>query len=405
MPTFAYKATDATGRASLGRLKADSRTAAIEQLSGKGLWPTSVVAGEESEASSKRSRQGSGRVTRSTVEAFTRELANLLAAGVPLGRALKILRREASNAAARQQWEAIHDDVVDGSSLADALARWPRSFSPVYIAMVRAGETGGFLDLVLTQIAELRSREQDLKGKVKSALVYPAVLSVLASAVLVFLLVYFIPRFSMIFTDYGGELPALTRTIVGASQALIKYGWLIGLLIVAAIAGVRRSMATDTGRRRLEHVTLGLPGFGVVTARFALVRFARMLGTLLGAGVPLVYALRVAKAAIGNQTLADTVASAIDQVQQGASLSASFADCERLFPGSVVEMVAVAEESGRLDKELTRMAGTYETDLDRRLRALVALAEPAMLFVMAAIVGTVVIGMLLPVFALQDLIR
>ena len=405
MPTFAYQASDATGLASSGQVKADSRAAAIEQLSARGLWPTFIVAGEDGTAGPQRARTGLTRVAPAAVEAFTRELANLLAAGVSLSKALQILRREASSAAARRQWETIHDDVVGGTSLADALAKWPRSFPPVYIAMVRAGETGGFLDLVLNQIAELRGREQDLKGKVKSALIYPAVLGVLASAVLIFLLIYFIPRFSTIFADFGGELPQLTQAIVATSKALVGYGWLIALLIVAAGLSLRRALATDTGRRRLERLALGVPGFGVVTARFALVRFARMLGTLLGAGVPLVTALRVANAAIGNQTLSDTVSQAVQQVQQGTALAASLATCERLFPRSVVEMVAVAEESGRLDKELIRMAGTYEAELDRRLRALVALAEPAMLFVMAAIVGTVVIGMLLPVFALQDLIR
>ena len=405
MPTFAYQASDATGLASSGQVKADSRAAAIEQLSARGLWPTFIVAGEDGTAGPQRARTGLTRVAPAAVEAFTRELANLLAAGVSLSKALQILRREASSAAARRQWETIHDDVVGGTSLADALAKWPRSFPPVYIAMVRAGETGGFLDLVLNQIAELRGREQDLKGKVKSALIYPAVLGVLASAVLIFLLIYFIPRFSTIFADFGGELPQLTQAIVATSKALVGYGWLIALLIVAAGLSLRRALATDTGRRRLERLALGVPGFGVVTARFALVRFARMLGTLLGAGVPLVTALRVANAAIGNQTLSDTVSQAVQQVQQGTALAASLATCEQLFPRSVVEMVAVAEESGRLDQELIRMAGTYEAELDRRLRALVALAAPAMLFVMAAIVGTVVIGMLLPVFALQDLIR
>lgn len=403
MPTFAYNASDSSGKSSSGLLSADSRAAAIAQLSMRGLFPTEVT--EQSPAASSQSRFVAGRVSQAAIEAFTRELANLLAAGVPLSRSLQIVTREAYNPTAKQQWQDIHDQVVGGTSLADAMANFPRSFPQIYIAMVNAGETGGFLELVLSQIAELRTREQDLKGKVKNALIYPAVLALLASGVLVFLLTFFIPRFSMIFADFGGQLPQLTQVIVASSSILVHYGWLIAVVILGIVISIRRAMATDVGRRRLEYIMLKTPGLGVVTARFALVRFARMLGTLLAAGVPLVTALRVAKAAIGNQTLADSVEFAIEQVQQGVTLSASLSQCQQLFPRSVIEMISVAEQSSRLDKELSRLANTYEQDLDRRLRVLVALAEPAMLFVMAAVVGTVVIGMLLPVFALQDLIR
>jgi type II secretory pathway component PulF len=167
----------------------------------------------------------------------------------------------------------------------------------------------------------------------------------------------------------------------------------------------RRVLSSSAGRRGVERATLRVPGVGQVMGRFALVRFCRMLGTLLGAGVPLVTSLRVAREAIGNQTLADTVAGSIEQVQRGSALAASLATCGKLFPPSAVEMIAVAEQSGRLDKELVRLAAAYEDDLDRRLRMLVSLAEPALLFIMAAIVGTVVIGMLLPIFTLQDYIK
>jgi len=405
MPTFSYRAMDGTGRESSGSLAAGSRAEALDQLVEKGLYPVSVEEPGESSDSRPRPTSGPGRVSQAAVEASTRELANLLGAGVPLSRGLHILAREASQAAARRQWRAIHDDVVGGVSLADALARWPRSFSPVYVAMVRAGETGGFLDLVLGQIAELRSREQELKGRVKAALVYPTVLAVLAGLVLLFLLTFFIPRFSAIFAEFGGALPWLTRAIVAVSEMVVKYGPVIVVAAVPVLVMLRRASASESGRRALERTILGLPALGRVVARFALVRFCRMLGTLLGAGVPLVTALRVAKEAIGNQTLADAVVRATEQVQRGAPLARSLAGSPELFPASVVEMVAVAEESGRMDKELVRLAAAYEVELDRRLRMLVALAEPALLFIMAAVVGTVVIGMLLPVFTLQELIR
>jgi type II secretory pathway component PulF len=302
-------------------------------------------------------------------------------------------------------WSAVHDDVVGGISLAEALEKWPKVFSTVYVAMVRAGEAGGFLHVVLQQIADFRTQEQELKGKVKAAMVYPCVLGLLAVAVLIFLLTFFIPRFSGIFKEFGGALPWLTQVIVALSQGIMKYGLIAGGVVVAAVVAFRRAQSTQGGRRAIERAFLRIPGVGKVIARFALVRFCRMLGTLAGAGVPLVSSLKVAKEALGNQTLADTVEHAITEVQRGASLAKSLANSAQLFPPSVVEMITVAEETGRLDKELTRLSVTFEADLDRELRMLVALAEPIMLFVMAGVIGTVVVGMLLPVFNLQDLMH
>ena len=405
MPAFTYTAMDASGRETAGTLTADGRGEALAQIAARGMQPVAVEEQGVDAKAKPGAAQRPGRVSKAGVEAFTRQLASLLAAGVPLSRALHILAREASQAAARRQWVIIHDDVVGGMALADALAKWPRSFPPVYVAMVRAGETGGFLELVLEQIADFRAREQELLGKVKAALVYPMILAVLASTVLTFLLTFFIPRFSAIFAEFGGALPWLTRAIVTASRLVLSHGLVIAVVIALAVLGIRRLAASDTGRRGMERAILRLPGLGRVVAHFALVRFCRMLGTLLGAGVPLITALRVAREAIGNQALADTVTQAVTDVQRGSALSRSLAGCRQLFPLAVVEMVAVAEESGRLDKELVRVAGAYEAELDRRLRMLVALAEPALLFIMAAVVGAVVIGMLLPVFTLQDLIR
>ena len=405
MPVFTYTALDTAGKETTGTVTADGRSAALNQLAGQGLHPVTVEERQDAAKVLSAERLATGRVSQASLETFTRQLANLLAAGVPLSRALQVLSREASQPAARRQWVAIHDDVVGGTSLGDALARFPRTFPPVYVAMVRAGETGGFLDLVLSQIADFRSREQELKGKVKAALVYPAVLATLATGVLTFLLTYFIPRFSAIFAEFGGSLPGLTRAIVAASNLVVRHGVVVLIAAVLVVLVMRRLLASDTGRRRIEGIILALPAVGSVVARFALVRFCRMLGTLLGAGVPLVPALRVAREAIGNQILADTVTQAVNDVQHGASVARSLAESRQLFPPAVVEMVVVAEESGRLNDELVRIAAAYESELDRRLRMLVALAEPALLFIMAGVVGTVVIGMLLPVFTLQDLIR
>lgn len=403
MATFEYKAIDLNGQQIADKIVAADRTAAIEQLFGKNLNPVSVERLAEGQSGGLFSRIGG--VSRREIDAFTRQLANLLAAGVPMSRALKILSREATRVGPKKLWAVIHDQVAGGMSLADSLSLHPRVFSPIYVAMVRAGETGGFLELVLEQIATFRAREADLKGRVKGALVYPIILAVLAAGIMVFLLTFFIPRFSQMFAEFGGSLPALTRYIVAVSKILVRYWFAFVLSIALFVFAIQRMMSREEGRRSLESLVLRLPMFGTGMARFALVRFCRMLGTLVGSGVPLIASLRVAKEAIGNQVLADTVSSSIESVQKGQPLARSLEGCRLLFPAAVIEMISVAEESGRLDKELTRLATAYEDELDRNLKMMVALIEPALLFLMAVLVGTVVIGMLLPIFSLQELIR
>src|SRR5688572_18835549 len=361
MSTFAYTAVARDGKRTSGTLAADSRAAAIAQVMEKGLHPVSVDEQGNGSVNGKAAGRAfgflapraagdapataaaTGRVSQRAVEAFTRELANLLAGGVPLARSLSLLRREASSAAAARLWAEIHDDVVGGNSLADTLAKHPRVFSGVYVAMVRAGEAGGFLDVVLSQIADFRTREADLKGKVKAALVYPVILAVMATAVVIFLMIYFIPKFSGIFDEFGANLPALTVFIVTASHVVRDYGLVVAVAVALGVIAVRRAISTDAGRRKLEQTLLSVPVLGRVIARFALVRFCRMLGTLVGAGVPLVASLRTAREAIGNQTLADTVGHAIEEVQRGSPLSRALSASPLLFPASVIEMVAVAE--------------------------------------------------------------
>lgn len=413
MSVFSYTALSSSGKSVSGTVPASTRAAAIAAVVSKGLTPLKVEAqdknGKPAKAVTLDPVTGEaplgGRVTQHHVEDFTRELASLLAGGVPLSRGLALLKREAKHPGPKALWSRINDDVVEGNSLADSLAQHPKVFSTVYIAMVRAGEAGGFLDVVLNQIAEFRAREQDLKGKVKAAMVYPVVLGCLAVGVLIFLLTFFIPKFSTLFSQFGGQLPFMTQVILKMSNLLVSYG--LFLAVGVAILGIfaYNASQTDAGKRSIERAVLKTPALGRVIAHFALVRFCRMLGTLLGAGVPLVTALRTAKEAIGNQTLADTVAFGMEEVQKGASLARSLGSASQLFPASVVEMIAIAEETGRLDKELVRLSLAYESELDRRLRMLVSLAEPLLLFAMAGLIGTVVIGMLLPIFKIQDLVK
>jgi type II secretory pathway component PulF len=408
MAQFNYRALQKDGVVAEGSVEAGGRQEAFRLLEGRSLTPLSLKEGAASTVNQSvpdsifRKR---GRVNQKSLENFTRQLSGLLSAGVPLSRALRIITKEAGVPVAREKWREIHDLVVDGAALADAMARSPQVFPKVYVAMVQAGEMGGFLDVVLGQIADFQAREKELKGRVASALIYPAVLAGLSVAVLIFLLTFFIPRFQSIFTGFGAALPLLTRIIMIVSDYVTRYGIFAAILLGAGGVALHRWLKTDQGRRGWEKALLGLPVLGPLTARFAMTRFCRMLGTLIGAGVPLIQALRVARESIGNQTLVDAVSNSIDRVKQGHRLAESLSDCPKLFPGSVLEMISVAEETGRLGGELTRLATLTESDLDRQLRSAVALAEPALLFVMAAFIGTIVVGMVLPIFTIQDLIK
>jgi type II secretory pathway component PulF len=348
---------------------------------------------------------GKGKITPRMLENFTRLLSSLLAAGVPFSRALVILHRESAEPVAKAKWKEIHDLVIDGMSLSKAMERSPETFPRVYVAMVEAGETGGFLDVVLAQIADFQAREKELKSKVMTALMYPVILLILAMGVLIFLLVFFIPRFQTIFAGFNAELPLITQVIVKASEVVRGYGLFLGAAAIVAFFMLRTWLNSPKGRRWWEGLMLKISLIGPLVAQFAMARFCRMLGTLLQAGVPLISALNVARRSIGNQVLIDAVSDSIDRVKEGKPLGKSLAQNRALFPGAIVEMISVAEESGKLDTELMRIATVTEGDLDRQLKSVVALAEPVMLFVIAALIGTIFIGMVIPIFSLQDHIK
>ena len=402
MPVFQYKASDKSGKVVSDTIAASSRSDAVSLLMSQGLYPASV---EQNVEKQQTKRNFFGGLSKGDIEMFTRQIANLLASGLSLSRTLKIMAREASKPAAKDLWNSVHDKVANGMSLAETLAQWPKHFTSVYVAMIQAGETGGFLELVLGQIADFRLREQDLKTKVQSALIYPVVLMVLAMLILLFLLLFFIPRFSSIFSEFGGDLPALTKMIVASSDIVFNYWIIIVGAVILSILFVKSYLDRPEGKAMFEKMVLQTPVYGKLTAKFAFVRFARMLGTLINSGVPLLTALRVAKEAIGNSTISATVTGSIEKVSKGASLSSSLRECPKLFSGSNIEMISVAEESSRLGEELIRLAEVNEKELYRRLDIAVSLLEILMLFFIAVFVGTIVIGMLLPIFNIQELIR
>jgi type II secretory pathway component PulF len=415
MSVFTYKALRANGTVTDGKIDAGGRRDAMRMIEELGLTPLRLTESGDAPAPSSKSPANlpagvkwkfqTNRVSFASLEDFTRSLSSLLTAGVPLSRALTILYKEASQPAAATKWRELHDLVIDGTPLATAMSRSPEVFPRVYVAMVESGEAGGFLDLVLAQIADFQAREKELRAKVMAALMYPAVLLTLAIGVLIFLMVFFIPRFQTLFEGFDAALPALTQAIVGVSHAIRVYGlYILAAAGVAAFLG-RNWLASESSKRAWETVVLRAPVVGPLAAQLAMARFCRMLGTLLGAGVPLMNGLNVARRSLGYQTLIDHVADATERVQKGESLSASLSNCRAIFPGSTLEMISVAQESGRLDQELVRLAATTETTLDRQLKTAVSLAEPLMLFVIAAVIGVIFIGMVIPIFTIQDYIK
>ena len=417
MAIFEYRALQADGSIKLGQVDAGGRQDAMQMIEALGLTPVRIA--EAASGRTSASKNGpkpsssvaagwpfkSNRVTFAALEDFTRSLSSLLTAGVPLSRALTILYKETSNPAAGAKWKELHDLVIDGVALAEAMSRSPGTFPRVYVAMVEAGEAGGFLDVVLGQIADFQAREKELRAKVSAALMYPAVLLVLAIGVVIFLLVFFIPRFQTLFEGFDAALPMITQIIVGVSNVIRTYGLYLLAAIGVGIYFARNWLAQDSGRRAWEKIMLRMPVIGPLAAQIAMARFCRMLGTLLGAGVSLMSGLGVARRSLGYQTLIDLIADSTERVKKGESLASSLGNCREIFTGSTLEMVNVAEESGRLDQELVRLASVTELTLDRQLKTAVSLAEPLMLFVIAAFIGLIFIGMVLPIFTIQDSIK
>lgn len=415
MPYFQYKAIGSDGGHDGGVIEASSRPDAIGKIKLLGLQPIKLdevsappkgsQAGEDSPGQSFQLPWAGRKVTFAMLENFTRLLSSLLTAGVPLSKALTVLYKETSAPVARKRWRDLHDLVVDGLALSEAMSRFPDSFPKVYTAMVEAGETGGFLDIVLGQIADFQSRDKDLKGKVVTAMVYPAVLFVLAVAAVIFLMLFFIPKFKTLFEDFQAALPLITRVVVGTSEFLMHYGLYVIGGVIGLVFLVRRWLSSTAGKRKFEEILLKLPVIGPLMSQFALARFCRMLGTLIHSGIPLVNGLTVARRSLGNQTLTDATSESIERVKKGESLARSLSSCRSLFSGATIEMISIAEESGRLDKELLRLAEVTEKDLDQQLKMAVALMEPMMLFMAAGFIGTIFVGMVIPIFTIQDYIK
>jgi general secretion pathway protein F len=395
MPDFQYIARELSGTQVTGVLSAGTEREVMGLLSAKNLFPLEIRMAEHAKAQqARKGRRVAGRV----LAVFYTQLADLLRAGVPLLRSLNTLERQTQNGTLKTVVSEVRDAVADGTRLAEAMRLHPMVFSDLAVSMVRAGEEGSFLEDSLARLAEFTEHQEDLKGRVVGAMIYPAILMVLGTIVVGAMMIYFVPQFEPMFERMreNGNLPWATTALVGFSDALRHYFLLI-LLALGAVAFLAWKLFSDhAGRRRLDDFRLRMFGLGQITRSLGIARFCRVLGTLLHNGVPLLASLRIAKDAAGNLVLSEAIADAAEHVSSGKSLAQPLADC-RQFPGDVIEMISVGEEANNLEHVLINVADKMERNTNRQLDLFVRLLEPAMLVIMAGIILFVVVALMLPI--------
>lgn len=394
MSHFDYIARDPNGQRVSGTVEAASRQDVLTMLSGRALFPVKIDAHAKAELPFARRR-----VPRQVSAIALGQLADLLKGGVPLLRSLDVLKRQTSNRAMREVLSDLHRQVEGGTPLAEAMQRHERAFGKMTISMVRAGSEGGFLEESLARISAFLEAQEDLKGRTIGAIAYPAVLATLGFSVVLVLLVFFVPKFETIFAAMRqrGELPALTEALLASNRFLWDWSlWILPVLAVAVVAAWRW-LKTEQGRWWLDLTKLRLPLTGSIIRNLAIARFCRVLGTLLGHGVPILGALKISSESAGNRILAEAIVAATENISAGETLAHPLSRCVH-FPEAIVEMIAVAEESNRLNDVLVDIADSLERRTFRRLDLAVRLLEPLMLVIMAAIVLLLVIALLLPMF-------
>jgi len=407
MPQFTYKAKKDDGSLVTGTLQAESARSALDSLGRMGVFPLEIESRSEDKPGTVRRttvRQSHGTVKAGDIAIFTRQLADLMKAGVPLNRALHTLATQTTNLTLSETISEIEKQVSGGATLHDALARFPKMFSTLYVGMVHAGETGGFLEEVLHRLALFIEKDQELRSRISSAMAYPILLIVIGSFAITFLMVFFIPRFSEIFKRMGDSLPLPTQVVMAVSYFLRDY-WIFALMGLVALAFAwTRVLATAAGRRAIDRLKVQIPLFGEIVKKNAVSRFTRTLGTMLKSGVTILNALEISKKAMANVVLMEDIDEASAGVKQGKGL-AEILRGSRYFPVMVIDMIAVGEEGGNLDEVLVNVAESYDREVERAVRVFNSLFEPALLLVMAAVVGFIVIAMLLPVFTMSSMVK
>ena len=384
-----------SGQEVKGLLTAGTETEVVSTLSSRELFPLRIELAESARADDRlRGR----RVKARDLATFYSQLSDLLRSGVPLLRSLELLQRQSRNKVLKVVLQEVRDEVADGTRLAEALRQHPNVFAELAISMVRAGEEGSFLEDVLRRIADFTEHQEDLKGRVVGAAVYPMFLVVVGGLVLMFMMIWFVPKFEPIFQrlEARGELPWATTAVVTISDTLTNYGLPVAGVIAAAVFFAMQYFGTDEGRMTLDRGKLSVPGAGKIYRSLAIARFCRILGTLLSNGVPILNSLRISKDATGNKVLSGAINEASDFISAGKTLAEPLRASGE-FPEEAVEIIAVAEEANNLEKVLVDIAESMERRTYRYLELFVRLLEPAMLLVMAMLVLFVMLGLLLPV--------
>ena len=420
MPEFCYVAMDSRGKETKGKLDVADQNEAIKRLKNMGYFPTRVEAAKGKEprgggkkvAATRRSDRlglnrglslniqipGLGaRVNSKTLVAFTRQLARLVDSGLPLLRGLRLLQRQQNNPALRGVVNDLAVSIEGGATFSEALGQHPKVFNHLFVNMVKAGELGGVLEIVLGRLAMFMEKAQKIRGKVKAALFYPTAVMFVAGGVVAVLIVFVVPRFKAIFNDLleGHPLPVFTEFVLGISEFVAAHALQTIAGVIACFVMLKFAVGTRLGRRVRDRIYLNLPLLGPVVSKVAIARFARTIGTLLSSGVPILQALTIVKETSGNVIIGDAVADIHESVKEGETIAAPMANC-RVFPPMVIGMVDVGEQTGALPEMLMKVADDYEEEVDNAVSAMTSLLEPIMIVILAVIVGSIVIALFLP---------
>jgi general secretion pathway protein F/type IV pilus assembly protein PilC len=397
MPTFAYTARTLEGRDVRGELTAASRRDALSLLSQRSLFPLQLTDQQTKPVSVQQIARR--RVKTEHIATALSQLSDLLTNGVPLLESLRLLADQSPNPALRDVMQQVHNHVAEGEALDQAVARYPKVFSPLTVSMIRAGSEGAFLEEALTRVSKFLELQEELKGRVVGAMIYPLILMVVGSIVTVGLIVFMVPKFEGLFNRLeaqGSGLPLATEILLTLSHFLIAYGWLILLALIPAVWGIVKLLQSPGGQAWMDRVKLKLPLAGRIFHDTAVSRFCRVLGTLLRNGVPILKALRISSGSVGNQLLAQAILSSADNISAGQTLSQPLAECG-LIPPSTMAMIRIAEESNSLDTVLVSVADSIDQRIEKQLTLMVRFVEPVMLVTIGIAILFVMVALLLPI--------
>jgi general secretion pathway protein F len=408
MPVFEYTALDARGKTTSGIIDAEGAQAARQKLRTSGIFPVSIKETHEA-APKKESRSISlssrfSRVKPVEVAMMTRQLATLLGAGFPLVSALDALVPQTKSHGFKKIMAQIKNLIVEGNSFAQALSKYPTTFSTLYTNMVRAGETSGTLEIVLDRLADITEKQQALMNRIQTALAYPIFMLIFGTLVLFILLIYIVPSFTSIFADMNQVLPTPTRVLIFLGEFFKAYWWSIFIVIAAIWFFFNRAKKTDKGRYWIDKTILAIPLTGSSARKLAVARFARTLGSLLENGVSMLIALDIVKNIAGNILISEAVETAAIEVGKGQGLGAALSG-RGIFPQLSIQMILVGEQSGELEKMLTKIADVFENEVETSIMRLTSYLEPIMILVMGLCVLFIVLSICLPIFEMNQLIR